>query len=735
MATVIVVYDADEKQYLPRLQTCLTSGSGAKLKNAADTSPFVMASTCKKLGYAGVLVASQEFLRELIKDTKASRMNYAGSLIEYEGVEFIILPSLKALISIPHAPHLMQRYISKLTQPHLWPAVPEFSWTVGTDDNLAEIVQEYSSTKFMAIDIETAKDPHRITMVGFTAVWVNGTKVRMHTTVIPFTFKNCTHWTNALCTLPAAKIFQGGKYDNAYLARYGISVYNWSCDTMQMFHAWYSEIPKDLGAIAAYTIRTARYWKDLASSANGYDKLLYNALDCWNTANSWMYLLCRAPDWALRNYSIKFPLIYPAHMCEMRGLKRDMVAFELARNKEDVAIFAARSNLAACAGKPGFNPNSPVQVKQLCAVLGFQVESTAESELEKIAYTSPFAAFFIKKILDIRGRVKLATTYLDKSKDWHGRFYYGLMPYGTETGRWASGESSFWCGQNIQNIPRGETVKCTILPDTDFLFAECDSEQAESRDTAHIAGDVKLIAAVSGERDFHSVNCSAFFGIEYDKIYDQANRKVLDKLLRDLAKRVNHGANYVMGPTVLVTTMGYEKLEFARKALNLPKFWNYLEIASFLLAQFHKTYPSLSGKYYPYVKRTVTTARMLTGATGWTRYFFGNMENKRNSNEAIAHSPQSLNAMRLDKAFMDVFLNLAIHPVFSKHFKLNTQIHDSILFQFRKGHEYLAEEVRKRMEIPITCTGVDNITRTYIVPAAVKAGKDGKGAERWSECE
>jgi hypothetical protein len=91
--------------------------------------------------------------------------------------------------------------------------------------------------------------------------------------------------------------------------------------------------------------------------------------------------------------------------------------------------------------------------------------------------------------------------------------------------------------------------------------------------------------------------------------------------------------------------------------------------------------------------------------------------------------------MTLNKAFMVVFYEIALHPEHSKHFKLCAQIHDSILFQFREGHEYLAEMVRKAMEIPVTITGYDSVTRTFTVPAAIKAGKDGKGAKYWSDTE
>jgi DNA polymerase I-like protein with 3'-5' exonuclease and polymerase domains len=740
MATVIIVFDEAEREYLGRLRYCLTSGSDTKLKEASKTTPYMMANACRAGKFAGVLVASESFLIELLKDPKAKRANYAGSLIAYEGVEFVILPSLIALQFIPHAPHVMSHYISKLTQPHLWPAIPEFSWTVGNNDNLAEIVEAYRSATMIAIDIETAKDPIRITMVGFTAVWVSGNSVRMHTTVVPFTFKLCTHWTQELCSLPAAKIFQGGRYDIGNLARYSIIVHNYGLDTMCMYHAWYAELPKDLGAIAAYCVRTARYWKDLAGSADGYDKLLYNALDCWNTANAMLYMLMRTPAWARENYRMKFPLIFPSHMCEMRGLKRDTLRFKEMGQIVDTAVAKEKTLLAAHLGKPGFNPNSPTQVKQLCEVLGVPVKSTAEAELDKIAYSSPWVAFFTSKITSIRGNVKLRGTYLDPDKDWKGRWFYALLPYGTETGRWSSGESAFWCGQSLHNIPHPEDnpivdVRETVIADEGFRLFECDSEQAESRDTAHIAGDTKLIAAVTGSRDFHSLNTSAFFGVPYEEIYDDATHKKLDKPLRELGKRVNHGANYVMGEGVLTTTMGYSRLEFARKRLKLSKAWSFLEISAFLLSRFHATYPGLRGRFYPYVKQTIEIQKKLTGATGWTRYFFGDMKNKRHSNAAIAHGPQSLNAMRLDKAFMRIFLELAIHPTHSNNFKLNGQIHDSTLAQFRIGHEYLTEEVRKRMEVPITCTGVDGVTRTYIVPAAVKAGKDGKGAARWSDCE
>jgi hypothetical protein len=140
--------------------------------------------------------------------------------------------------------------------------------------------------------------------------------------------------------------------------------------------------------------------------------------------------------------------------------------------------------------------------------------------------------------------------------------------------------------------------------------------------------------------------------------------------------------------------------------------------------------------YYKRVIEDVTMSSKLVGATGWTRYCFGKPDkNKRDLNAYVAHCPQSLNAMRLNAAFKRVFYELAMPPEHSSNFKLVAQIHDSILFQIRCGHEYLAERVKEIMESPTTVIGCDGVSRTFVVPASVKAGKDGKGADYWSDTE
>jgi DNA polymerase I-like protein with 3'-5' exonuclease and polymerase domains len=327
------------------------------------------------------------------------------------------------------------------------------------------------------------------------------------------------------------------------------------------------------------------------------------------------------------------------------------------------------------------------------------------------------------------------------SKDFNGRVLYALNPHGTDSGRLASREHHFWCGINIQNQTTGTLVKQTYESDPGFFYGESDLEQAETRDTAYITGDKNLLLAISSDDDFHSLNASAFFGIPYDEIYDRIKHKTKNKPIRDVAKRVNHGANYNMGAQVLVDTMGEKAIYNAARLLGLGRGLSAKQIAQYLLDRFDKTYPTIRGEYQVWIIAQILTHRKLVGATGWTRYCFSNpKDNKQALNSYVAHAPQSLNAMILNLAYMKVFYDIAIHPDHQNNFKLLAQIHDSILFQYKDGHVYLAGMVKERMEIPVRVTDIKGIVRTLVVPAALKLGKlDGQRvlvpAKYWSETE
>jgi len=734
----------DDRSYLHHLKHMVGTAS-CNLLILSDDQIQTFAqikSYCESRGITGILSSHQKFLDRLmgpIAVNKPKLDNYAGSLIKRDGLEIVFIDPLKQLISVPYGKHITARYISKLTDATSWPALPEFKWVMLDSFNCDEILAMYQDALAIGVDIETIKTPLSITHISYTALFADSDgQLSTHTSVLQVNsvahlyIMRRFNWE-----LKPPKVFQNGKYDNAYLTSWHAPIYNWLFDTVNLMHAWYSELPKDLAFIQSYCVRESMYWKDLADSPDEIERCEYNGLDTWATVCAFAYLITHMPSWAKENFLKKFPMNFPAHLCEMTGIKCDAAKMDSARAEHEAKIAQANASLDKMLGVKGFNTNSPVQVKSLLKILGCaDIPSTNEKDLDKASYRHPINTRILDHILDVRGWRKVTSTYLVPSKVFNGRILYSINPHGTDTGRNSSNEHHFWTGLNIQNQPRGPEVKQIYKADPGFYIAECDLEQAESRDTAYIIGAESLIKAVSGERDFHSVNASSFFGIPYQDIYDDELKKTINKVIRDIAKKVNHGANYNMGPDVLVSTMGLKNIYKAAFTLKLPKLWTPRQIAEYLLGCFHKTYPELTQLYYPAVKTKIKLDRLLVGATGWTRYCFGDPEKSKPAlNAYVAHAPQSLNAMTLDTAFWRVFREIAMNPSHSQNFKLLAQIHDSILFQYRQGHDYLVGMVQDMMQIPVTVKGYDGNTRTFIVPAAAKIGTKGKLAEYWSETE
>ncbi len=808
MSNCLFLGTSDDKPYLPHLKGMFNGLSTYLITEPLDYLTLLEAY-CAKRQITRIVSTNTTILSKLLErignvKSNPSLADYQGSLFSFgpgDSIEIVFISPLRQLFTVSYGKFIGARFISKVTSPSEWRESTAFSFTVLTASNIEAFYHEAQTALAIAVDIETLRNPLSIRCIGYTSVLPGPAgSIRTVSGVLPVDSLWAVAWMRKLNDLPPAKILQNGKYDCTYLLRYNAPLRNYLWDTAHQFHSYYSELPKDLAFLNAFFLRKVVYWKDLAETNDLYEYYKYNALDTWATANVWIGWMLEAPGWAKRNYTLEFPLVFPCLLAEMTGLKRDAHAHTKARAEVDTQESAMLASLRKSISAPGFNPASPPQVKNLLKVLGCSdIESSNEKDLAKASYRHPLIGRILTNVLDIRGLRKLRGTYLRTdddakqtgihageggAKEFRERWLYALNPHGTDTGRLASKGHAFWCGESIQTMPRGPEIKQTLCADNGFYLGECDLEQAESRDTAHIAGDSALISAVSGTSDFHSVNASAFFGVPYADIYDDVIGKTKNKKLRDVAKRVNHGANYNMGPAVLVDTMGLKEIWAAKDLLKLP-FNDPLEIAEYLLSVFHRTYPQLRGQiairsaavlvklglkqstnkyfapgtYYSHVAEQITVSRKLVSRAyhhtpynlanyeatdyindgDWTRYCFGDpVKNKSDLNSYVAHGPQSLNARTLNEAFMRVFYDVALpNPT---TFRLHAQIHDSILFSYAEGFESHAEAVKSCMEIPVTVRDVSGTYRTFTVPAALKLGKtqaDGsfKRAKFWHETE
>jgi hypothetical protein len=626
-------------------------------------------------------------------------------------VKVLILNPLEHLRTVAEASFVFKRLLTKITKPSAWFPQTQFTWELWTPGTSDKILAEFSGARLLAVDIETYRDDdhRRIHCVGYCALLSDGST---RSVVVPFKCMLAHSFVRALNATPVSKIFQNGMYDNLYFWRWNVPVTAWLHDTQHMFHSWYAELPKRLDFITAFTVREVRYWKD--DSAGGeYELFEYNAKDCWSTMMAYLSLVNEVPPWAINNYLTEFPLVFPCLHMEADGLRVNKEVFDRNKARAEERLKIVAEPLAKWIG-PKFNPRSPDQVKRLLVCLGMpkDIDSSNVKELNKCAAGHPLNERIISAIIEYREQAKLLSTYFIWDKFWHDRLYYKTNPAGTDSGRLASTESSYWCGLQIQNIPGGPDVKDYIECDEGWDgFAEGDYAQSEARCVGYLSGCQSLINLVESDKDYHTWNAHKFFGVAYEAV---------DKKLRDLSKRVNHGSNYNMGAAVLLDTMGPKKAAEARILLGLPAKWTLIQVCQHLLNTYESTYPEVKRDWYDAIKRQIKMTKKLVSELGWVRHFFADPTGSKPAlNSAVAHGPQNLSAGIINQRFYIIWRDTVYGSLRGK-VRLKANIHDSIFFAYR-GADTPAV-VQKLMENPIQVKDIAGVTRTMLIPPDIKAG-------------
>lgn len=687
-----------------------------------------------------IITSSAIFVKLLTKKTKCSLDDYAGSLWKRKDatgreVEILCIPPLKRLVSTKPGIFLCKRYLSKIFKKEDWFEPPPFEWSLCDEPvSLSTAYRVLNDSDVISCDIETSpyfKDrenklapQHIIVCVAYTAILfdVVGNLFICSTFVIPLTSLEALGWSRKINDLPQPKIFQNGKYDNFYFLRFNAPVRNWLFDTMEAHHSLFSELPKNLGYIASFYIREVAYWKDEGQTGNLFDLYKYNAKDAWATAIVFLYWLDGAPKWAIQNYLIKFPLVYPCIACELDGLlvhEGNLEAQKIEqKKKQQTSLLSLQKKL----GLPTFNPRSPKQVVSLLHTFGHKKETSSdEATLEKVADSHPLLRLLVDEILEHRESSKLISTYLEAIL-WKGKLLYTLNPSGTDTGRLASKESQLWCGAQIQNLP--EYFKRCLEAEEGFFLGEGDFEQSETRCTAYLSGDENLLATVNAPRDFHSENASAIFGLSYEEIQREAKEAKItnteSKTKRYLSKRVTHGTTYNMGDSVLLKTLGVKNVLRSQILLKLDPKLTPKQVCALLLKKFHTRYPGIQGPFYASIVSAIRLTKMLVSQLGWTRLCFGTPWNsKPQLNSYVAHVPSNLSVGIINEAFVEIFWKVQLPS--KGEFRLKAQIHDSILFSYKEGRTDLVEEVRKIMTRPKEIIDCKSVKRMMTIPVAMKA--------------
>ena len=149
----------------------------------------------------------------------------------------------------------------------------------------------------------------------------------------------------------------------------------------------------------------------------------------------------------------------------------------------------------------------------------------------------------------------------------------GAMPvplryYAAHTGRWGGDDKL-----NLQNLPRGSTLKKAILAPAGYMMIDSDSSQIEARTLAWLAGQDDLVEAFDRGEDVYKIMASAIYG------------KAVEEITKDerfVGKTTILGAGYGMGAAKFQAQLKNFRVEVS------------LEEAQRIIGTYRETYPRIT---------------------------------------------------------------------------------------------------------------------------------------------
>lgn len=154
-----------------------------------------------------------------------------------------------------------------------------------------------------------------------------------------------------------------------------------------------------------------------------------------------------------------------------------------------------------------------------------------QATLEHYAQENELAAM----MLDWAEKDKIIGTFIEGlgEKLVKGRLHSSFNQHRTVTGRLSS------MNPNLQQIPRGDTIRDAFIADDGHLLVVADYDQVELRCAAHLSGDKEMVRVFENNLDIHAQAAAAMLDIPIDEV---------TKDQRQVGKTQNFGTLYGAGP-------------------------------------------------------------------------------------------------------------------------------------------------------------------------------------------
>ncbi len=476
---------------------------------------------------------------------------------------------------------------------------------------------------------------------------------------------------------------QNLKYDLAIIEHnFGVTLPVIYGDTMIM--AWLLNPEQSVG-LDALAKRFFHHdmiaFKDVVSKGEDFSSVLlekaceYASEDAWMTLKLFYKLKeMLLPELLVLANTLEFPFIQTLRAMEQEGIKIDIAYFETLKIKTDTTIETLKNEIFELSGSH-FNLNS---TQQLGAVLFEKLAlptlkktktgySTDESVLTELVDKHPCIA----KILEYRELYKLKSTYIEplikhaKSSALH-RIHTSFIQTGTSTGRLSSKEP------NLQNIPvkteLGRGIRRGFVAKEGYVLIGADYSQIELRLLAHFSQDQAMIEAFCNDLDIHRQTALKLFGEE------AADAK------RGVAKSINFGLLYGMGPKKLSDTLGISTAEAK----------SYIE-------SYFKTFPTIK-EYLTSIATFAKQEGYVKTILGRRRYF--DFEHANGMQYAM-YEREAINTVFQGSAadLIKLAMNHIMQSYVNDDVKLLLQIHDELICEVRaEKADWFAAHIKASME-------------------------------------
>jgi DNA polymerase-1 len=245
----------------------------------------------------------------------------------------------------------------------------------------------------------------------------------------------------------------------------------------------------------------------------------------------------------VKTAQLEFAIVPALVDIERRGVLIDWNRLEELRPLFETEVQELQKQLVELAGRD-INWNSPPQVVRVLNELGFKTDSSSKKALKK------FEGPVIDKLLQYRKTTKLMSSFLNKWPDHvnnaTGRVHPDFKQLGAETGR-------FSCSNpNLQQVPKQQMWRDLFIAPPRYKIITVDYGQIELRIIAEFTQDETFLKILQEGGDLHSTTAAAIFGVPVEEV----NREQ-----RDIAKSINFGLSYGMGPKLLSENVGIRLAE------------------------------------------------------------------------------------------------------------------------------------------------------------------------------